>query len=42
VYALEVDLGRMLGLVIRGPMIDLLRGMLVNARAGELKQAIEG
>jgi hypothetical protein len=40
-YALEVDLGRMLGLVIRGPMIDLLRGMLVNARAGELKQAME-
>lgn len=41
-YALEVDLGRMLGLVIRGPLVDLLRGMLVNARAGELKQAIEG
>jgi ribosome-associated toxin RatA of RatAB toxin-antitoxin module len=40
-YALEVDLGRMLGLVIRGPMIDLLRGMLVNARAGELKRAVE-
>lgn len=40
-YALEVDLGRMLGLVIRGPMIDLLRGMLVNARAGELKGAME-
>jgi ribosome-associated toxin RatA of RatAB toxin-antitoxin module len=41
-YDLEVDLGRMLGLVIRGPLVDLLRGMLVNARAGELKQAIEG
>ncbi len=41
-YALEVDLGRMLGLVIRGPLIDLLRGMLVNARAGELKQKMEG
>lgn len=40
-YALEVDLGRMLGLVIRGPLVDLLRGMLVNARAGELKQAME-
>jgi carbon monoxide dehydrogenase subunit G len=40
-YDLEVDLGRMLGLVIRGPLVDLLRGMLVNARAGELKQAIE-
>lgn len=41
-YDLDVDLGRMLGLVIRGPLIDLLRGMLVGARAGELKQAIEG
>lgn len=40
-YDLEVDLGRMLGLVIRGPLVDLLRGMLVGARAGELKQAIE-
>lgn len=40
-YWLEVDLGRMLSLVIRGPLVDLLRGMLVNARAGELKRAIE-
>lgn len=40
-YDLEVDLGRMLGLVIRGPVVDVLRGMLVGARAGELKQAIE-
>ncbi len=42
VYSLEVDLGRMLGMVIRGPIVDVLRGMLVNARAGELKQRIEG
>jgi carbon monoxide dehydrogenase subunit G len=41
-YDLEVELGRMLGLVIRGPLVDALRAMLVNARAGELKQAIEG
>ena len=40
-YSLEVDLGRMLSLVIRGPLVDLLRGMLVNARAGELKRAVE-
>ena len=40
-YALDVDLGRMLGMVIRGPMVDVLRGMLVNARAGELKQHAE-
>ena len=40
-YSLDVDLGRMLGMVIRGPLVDLLRGMLVNARAGELKQHAE-
>ena len=40
-YALDVDLGRMLGIVIRGPLVDVLRGMLVNARAGELKSAVE-
>jgi ribosome-associated toxin RatA of RatAB toxin-antitoxin module len=40
-YSLDVDLGRMLSLVIRGPLVDLLRGMLVSARAGELKQRIE-
>jgi carbon monoxide dehydrogenase subunit G len=40
-YSLEVDLGRMLGLVIRGPLVDVLRAMLVNARAGELKQHAE-
>jgi hypothetical protein len=31
----------MLGMVIRGPLVDALRGMLVNARAGELKDAME-
>jgi carbon monoxide dehydrogenase subunit G len=40
-YALEVDMGRMLSMVIRGPLVDALRGMLVKARAGELKQALE-
>jgi carbon monoxide dehydrogenase subunit G len=40
-YSLEVDLGRILSLVIRGPLIDLLRGQLVSARAGELKKTIE-
>jgi ribosome-associated toxin RatA of RatAB toxin-antitoxin module len=40
-YWLEVDLGRMLGMLVRGPLVDVLRGMLVNARAGELKKAIE-
>jgi carbon monoxide dehydrogenase subunit G len=40
-YMLEAELGRMLGLVIRGPLVDLLREMLAGARAGELKRAIE-
>jgi carbon monoxide dehydrogenase subunit G len=41
-YELEVELGRMLGMVVRGPLIDALRGELVNARAGELKKRVEG
>jgi carbon monoxide dehydrogenase subunit G len=41
-YALEVDPGRKLGMVIRGPLIDVLRDMLAGARAGELKQRVEG
>ena len=40
-YSVEVDLGRVLSLVIRGPLVDLLRGMFVSARAGELKRVIE-
>jgi carbon monoxide dehydrogenase subunit G len=41
-YSLEVDLGRMLGMVLRGPLVDALRSMLVGARAGELKRELEG
>jgi ribosome-associated toxin RatA of RatAB toxin-antitoxin module len=41
-YWIETELGRMLGMVIRGPLVDLLRDMLAGARAGELKRAIEG
>ena len=37
-YRLEVELGRMLGMVIRGPLVDVLRSQLVAARAGELKE----
>jgi ribosome-associated toxin RatA of RatAB toxin-antitoxin module len=40
-YTLEAELGRMLGMVIRGPLVDLLREMLAGARAGELKRTIE-
>jgi ribosome-associated toxin RatA of RatAB toxin-antitoxin module len=41
VYAIDVDLGRTLGMLVRGPVVDLLRQMLAGARAGELKKQIE-
>jgi uncharacterized membrane protein len=41
VYSLDVDLGRVLGMLIRGPLVDLLRDMLAGARAGELKKRAE-
>ena len=41
-YDLEVDLGRMLSLVIRGPLVDALRSQLVSSRADELKRHVEG
>ena len=41
-YWLEGDLGRKLGLVIRGPVEMALRALLVNPRAGELKKRVEG
>ena len=40
-YWIEVDLGRVMGMLVRGPLVDLLRGQLAGARAGELKRAIE-
>jgi ribosome-associated toxin RatA of RatAB toxin-antitoxin module len=41
-YAIEADLGRVLGMLVRGPVEDQLRGLLVNARPGELKGYVEG
>lgn len=41
-YSLESDPGRVLGMLIRGPVEDMLRGLLVNARPGELKAYVEG
>jgi carbon monoxide dehydrogenase subunit G len=41
-YALEVDPGRRLGMIVRGPLVDVLRDMLAGARAGELKKRVEG
>jgi ribosome-associated toxin RatA of RatAB toxin-antitoxin module len=40
-YAIDVDLGRMLGMIVRGPIVDVIRSMLVGARAGELKKKME-
>lgn len=40
-YFLEGELGRMLGMVIRGPLVDALRDALVGSRAKELKARIE-
>jgi carbon monoxide dehydrogenase subunit G len=41
-YALEGDTGRMLGMLIRGPVESKLIDVLVNARADELKAYVEG
>ena len=41
-YALEVDPGRMLGMLLRGPVESATRAILVNARPGELKKRVEG
>ncbi len=41
-YRLEVDLGRKLGLLIRGPLVGVLRGQLVNSMPEKLKRFVEG
>ncbi len=41
-YRLEVDLGRMLGMVIRGPLVGVLRGQLVDTMPEKLKRFVEG
>ena len=40
-YTLDSDPGRVLGLLLRGPVEAAVRGMLVNARPGELKARVE-
>lgn len=40
-YSMSVDLGRMLGMVIRGPLVDLLRKQLVESMPGKLKGFVE-
>jgi carbon monoxide dehydrogenase subunit G len=41
-YTLDGDPGRVLGMLIRGPVEAAVRAMLVNARPGELKARVEG
>ena len=41
-YWMEVDLGRMLGMVIRGPLVGVLRGQMVESMPGKLKAFVEG
>lgn len=41
-YTLDGDPGRVLGMLIRGPVEAAARAMLVNARPGELKARAEG
>jgi carbon monoxide dehydrogenase subunit G len=41
-YTLDSDPGRVLGMLIRGPVEGVVRGMLVNGRPGELKARAEG
>jgi hypothetical protein len=40
-YQLEVDLGRKLGLLIRGPLVGVLRGQLVDTMPEKLKRFVE-
>jgi carbon monoxide dehydrogenase subunit G len=41
-YWMEVDLGRKASLIIRGPLVGVLRGKLVDSMPGKLKRFIEG
>lgn len=40
-YTLDSDPGRVLGMVLRGPVESAVMAMLVNARPGELKARVE-
>jgi ribosome-associated toxin RatA of RatAB toxin-antitoxin module len=40
-YRLEVDLGRVLGMVIRGPVVGVLRGQLIDSMPEKLKRFAE-
>ncbi len=40
-YTLDSDPGRIIGMLIRGPIESAIRSMLVSARPGELKKRVE-
>lgn len=40
-YALAIDPGRVLGMLARGPVIDRIRDLMVNARPEQLKRRAE-
>jgi uncharacterized membrane protein len=40
-YWLDSDPGRMIGMLLRGPIEGAVRSMLVNSRPGELKERVE-
>ncbi len=40
-YALEIDAGRMLGMLVRGPVEDRVRDLMVKARPAQLKARAE-
>lgn len=42
VYELEVDPGRILGMALRGPVVGVLRGKMVDSMPGKLKAFVEG
>ncbi len=41
-YWMEVDLGRKMGLLIRGPIVGVLRARMVESMPGKLKGFVEG
>ncbi len=41
-YSLEADPGRILGLAIRGPVVGVLRGRMVDSMPDKLKAFVEG
>lgn len=41
-YTLDADPGRVLGMLIRGPVEAATRAIFVNGRPGELKRRVEG